>query len=173
MNENSLKNLKPFTGRNDPRRQNGRKKGQINRATVIRGLLQQEVDLNEIFTLAGREVAGRMRGKTYLECITLALMNRSLAGDTQASNIIFRELRDIEKNHPPERDPDYVPEPISIQIVDGRETAERLEAVERRLRQEYDYDYSEDVLEIPTINSEYEEYLRAGNFNDSASPPTR
>jgi hypothetical protein len=44
----NLQNLKPFTGIDDPRRQNGRPKGSKNLATVVRELENEDFDWSKI-----------------------------------------------------------------------------------------------------------------------------
>lgn len=140
INQRSLENLKPFTGKNDPRRQNGRKKGQVNRATVIKRLLAEDIDPRLIFSPTTRERAGKMRGRSYLEAITYTLMNQALNGEAQAANILYRELRDVEKQ---DRRMSMEQEPLEITIVNSREELERLNALEGRLKDRYGEDYEQ------------------------------
>lgn len=61
-------------------------------------------------------------------------MNQALNGEAQAANILYRELRDIEKYEyrmPMEQ------EPIETIVVGSREELERLNAVEERLKERY------------------------------------
>ena len=97
-----LSNLKPFTGAEDDRRQNGRKKGQINRKTAIRKLLAQEIDPKLLLGDDGKKYLAGLKGQTYLEAVILTLINQALAKDTRASDLLLRELRYAEDKNSPE-----------------------------------------------------------------------
>lgn len=140
MNQRSLDNLKPFTGADDPRRQNGRKKGSVNRRTVIRELLSSEVEPNLLFNKETQARFKDMKNKSYLEAVTLTLLNQALNGEAQASNILLRELRDIERGEVTS----FVEQPnIEITVVKSRDEIERLSALETRLKAKYGDDYEE------------------------------
>lgn len=97
-----LANLKPFTGVDDPRRQNGRKKGQINRKTAIRKLLEQEIDPKLLLGSGDGEFLSGLKDKTYLEAIIFTLINQAINKDTRASDLLLRELRYVDDNDPAE-----------------------------------------------------------------------
>ena len=99
-NEKSKANLKPFNKGYDSRRQNGRKKDSLNRRTIIKSLLNDDLPPDMIFSPATKERVRGMNGKSYLEAITMTLINQSLDGDHQASNILLRELRKIDEEDP-------------------------------------------------------------------------
>ncbi|MBQ1387361.1 hypothetical protein IIY68_01015 [Candidatus Saccharibacteria bacterium] len=141
-NEKSRENLKPFTGPNDPRRQNGRKKGQINRKTAIRNLLNQEIDPRFLINDKARERLKELKGKTCLEAILYTLTNQALGENTRASDIILRELRHIEREDPPS-----VPfrRDIQISVVNSDEEIKRLERLQKSLEDRYGENY-EDLL---------------------------
>ncbi|MDR0887420.1 MAG: hypothetical protein LBM97_01895 [Candidatus Nomurabacteria bacterium] len=164
MNQNSLNNLKPFTGRNDPRRQNGRKKGSLNYSTLIKNALEEEIDLNLLGDNISEKLKNAIRGKTLLEAVAVATAYRAVAYDNQASNLIFRERRHIAKTEPTGFYAEHEYKPIKFVVVDGRETAERLEAVEKRLQENYDFDPQEVVDEMPEVDRDYNRWLKEGNF---------
>ena len=141
-NEKSRENLKPFTGPNDPRRQNGRKKGQINRKTAICNLLNQEIDPRFLINDKARERLRELKGKTCLEAILYTLTNQALGENTRASDIILRELRHIEKEDPP-----FAPfrRDIQISVVNSDEEIKRLERLQKSLEDRYGENY-EDLL---------------------------
>lgn len=95
-------NLKPFTGGSDPRRQNGRKKGQINRKTAIRKLLAQEIDPKLLLASNNGDYLDGLKGQTYLEAIIYTLINQAINRDTRASDLLLRELRYIDDKYLPE-----------------------------------------------------------------------
>ena len=97
-----LSNLKPFTGAGDDRRQNGRKKGQINRKTAIRKLLSQEINPKLLINSNNGEYLENLKGRTYLEAVIMTLINQALAKDTRASDLLLRELRYVDDEIPPD-----------------------------------------------------------------------
>lgn len=97
-----LSNLKPFTGADDDRRQNGRKKGQINRKTAIRKLLSQEINPKLLINSNNGEYLENLKGRTYLEAVIMTLINQALAKDTRASDLLLRELRYVDDEIPPD-----------------------------------------------------------------------
>ncbi len=99
-NSKSLDNLVPFRKGEDSRRQQGRKKGSLNRRTVIKQLLSDQITPELIFSQDTRERLKGMGDKTYLEALTMTLINQGLNGDSQASNILLRELRKLEDEEP-------------------------------------------------------------------------
>ena len=115
-NEKSKANLVPFEKGYDPRRQIGRKKGSLNRRTIIKSLLNDDLSPDMIFSLPTRERIHCMSGKSYLEAITMTLINQSLDGNHQASNILLRELRKIDEEEP--RMPFGEMRKIEIVVVD-------------------------------------------------------
>ena len=143
-NEKSRENLRPFGGANDPRRQNGRKKGQINRKTAIRNLLSQEVDPRFLLDDKAKGRAEKLKGKTYFEAILYTLTNQALGEDTRASDVILRELRHVDKEDP-EQSPFYQGGRFQIEVVHSDDEYERLEKIEQRLIDRYGDDY-EDLL---------------------------
>lgn len=141
-NEKSKENLVPFRRGNDPRRQRGRKKGSLNQGTVIKQLLAEEISPDLIFSPATRERLENMNGKTYLEAITMTLINQGLNGDSQASNILMRELRKTEDKEPKTMSAQEKQD-IRITVVDSREEVDRLTELEERLKAKYGDDYDD------------------------------
>ena len=139
-NKKSRENLRPFTGPDDPRRQNGRKKGQINRKTTVRNFLNQEIDPRFLINDKARERSKELKGKTYLEAILYTLANQALGENTRASDIILRELRHIEKEDPPS-----VPfrRDMQISVVNSNEEIKRLERLQKSLEDRYGGNYEE------------------------------
>ena len=134
-NEKSRANLIPFKNGEDRRRQIGRKKGSLNQRTVIKTILSEPMSPNMIFSPATRERLYNMRDKTYLEAITMTLVNQSLNGNHQASNILLRELRKAEEAEPKKSEIDEMRD-IRITVVDSREEYERLEALRDSIDEE-------------------------------------
>lgn len=102
VSEKQLANLKPFTGADDNRRQQGRKKGQINRKTAIRRLLEQEIDPKLLLGSENGEFLAGLKDKTYLEAIIFTLINQAINKDTRASDLLLRELRYVDDKNPPD-----------------------------------------------------------------------
>ena len=90
-------NLKPFTGADDSRRQNGRKKGSRNLSTIVIDLLSQDIDPN-------LPIKGPVEGLlaedsqfiTYAKAVALSMIIRAINGDVRAatwvSNYADRQL---------------------------------------------------------------------------------
>lgn len=142
INNKSMSNLKPFTGTNDPRRQNGRKKGQINRRTVIRNLLEQEINPRLLLNEKAQERAKNLTDTTYLEAILYTLANQAIGGDTRASDLLLRELRYIDHENPPEP---IFKQGMKIEVVQSRDEIERLQALQDELKAKYGDDYEQMV----------------------------
>lgn len=142
VSDKSMANLKPFTGANDPRRQNGRKKGQINRRTAIRELLAQEVDPRLLLDDKARKKAEGLKGQTYLEAILHTLANQAIGEDTRASDLLLRELRHVEHEDPGEQP---LRQGIKIEVVQSRDEIERLESLRDELKATYGDNYEQMV----------------------------
>ena len=80
----NIRNLKPFTGANDPRRQNGRKKGSKNLATIVNELLDTNIGptkpINE-----GLKLYFQNSPTTYAKAIALAMIIKAINGDVRAA----------------------------------------------------------------------------------------
>lgn len=99
-NNKSKENLIPFKKGFDSRRQVGRKVGSLNRCTVIKTLLNNNISPDMIFSPTTKERLRGMSDRSYLEAITMTLINQSLDGSHQAANILLRELRKIDEEEP-------------------------------------------------------------------------
>ena len=132
-----MENLVPFKKGEDYRRQVGRKKGSLNTRTIIKTLLNENATPDVIFSDETRERFKNMKDKTLLEVITLTLINQSLGGNTQASNIIFRELRKIEEKEPNPEGFFGDHQEMKITVVNSKEEIERLAAEREQLERSY------------------------------------
>lgn len=142
VNNKSMANLKPFTGADDPRRQNGRKKGQINRRTAIRNLLSQEIDPRLLLDDKAKEKAESLKGRTYFEAILHTLANQAISEDTRASDLLLRELRHVEQEDPVEQP---LRQGVKIEVVQSRDEIERLQALRDELEAKYGDGYEQMV----------------------------
>ena len=77
-------NLKPFTGADDPRRQNGRKKGSKNLSTIVIELLGQDVDPNLPIDAEWLSLE-KEQPITYAKAIALSMIVKAINGDVRAS----------------------------------------------------------------------------------------
>ncbi len=79
------KNLKPFTGTDDPRRQNGRKKGSKNLSTIVGELLEANMSLREPID---EGLKGYLQNSptTYAKAIAIAMIIKAINGDVKAAN---------------------------------------------------------------------------------------
>lgn len=84
-----MSNLQPFTGKDDSRRQNGRKTGSKNIKTIARELLEGEVDLSLPINESMREYLTKNSGYSCLEAITLAMIIQAINGNTKAASLLF------------------------------------------------------------------------------------
>lgn len=98
MSNNSQ--LKPFQQGFDPRRQRGRKKGSVNRKTAVRKLLEANVDMNLVVDQQAREYCEKLKDKTFLEAVSVALLNKALTGETKSANILLNTLAETEPEKP-------------------------------------------------------------------------
>lgn len=81
---NNLNNLKPFTGANDSRRQNGRKKGSKNLSTIVGELLGANMSLTEPID-EGLKRYFQNSPTTYAKAITMAMIIKAINGDVRAA----------------------------------------------------------------------------------------
>lgn len=89
FNSVSRDNLQPFTGKDDPRRQNGRKTGSKNIKTITRKLLETDVDLALPINDDMKQFLGENGNRSYIEAITLAMLVKAVNGDVRAASLIF------------------------------------------------------------------------------------
>ena len=82
----NINNLKPFTGADDPRRQNGRKKGSKNLSTIVIDLLSQDIDPNlPINGPVERLLVEDSQSITYAKAVALSMMIKAINGDVRAA----------------------------------------------------------------------------------------
>lgn len=79
-----LNNLKPFTGADDPRRQNGRKKGSKNLSTIVNELLGANMSLTEPID-EGLKRYFQNSPTTYARAIAMAMIIKAINGDVRAA----------------------------------------------------------------------------------------
>lgn len=89
FNDVSRNNLQPFTGKDDPRRQNGRKASSKNIKTIICKLLEADVDLALPINDDMKRFLGKNGNRSYIEAITLAMLVKAVNGDVRAASLIF------------------------------------------------------------------------------------
>lgn len=113
----NINNLKPFTGVNDPRRQNGRKKGSKNLSTIVGELLDTDMSLTEPID-EGLKRYFQNSPTTYAKAIAMAMIIKAINGDVRAatwiSNYADRQL-------PGEMDTGFFSQPVTIfEVVPNR-----------------------------------------------------
>lgn len=84
-NPNAAKNLKPFTGADDPRRSNGRPAGIPNTATRLKRLLEMEQEITN-------PVNGEKEKFTVAEQMDLAMINAARKGNVKAYTALVDRL---------------------------------------------------------------------------------
>lgn len=94
-NTNSMNNLQPFTGKNDTRRQNGRKAGSKNIKTITRELLEGEIDLSLPINEDIKKYLTKNSSCSCMEAITLAMIIKAVNGDTRAASLLFERSDQI------------------------------------------------------------------------------
>lgn len=92
FNAKSANNLKPFSGKDDSRRQNGRKRGSKNMKTIMRKFLDDNVDLSLPIDKTMRDHLSKHNDITYAEAITLAMLIKAINGDTRAASLMFERM---------------------------------------------------------------------------------
>jgi len=86
----NTENLKPFQPGFDSRRQNGRKEGSKNTSTIIKGLLETELD--DIKSKKVRKLVEQYESRNIKEAIIYAMIERSLNGGLKATEFLFKYL---------------------------------------------------------------------------------
>lgn len=84
----NMDNLKPFTGGDDPRRQNGRKVGSKNVITMTRELLESDVDFRLPINQEIKDYLGNNNRTSYMQAITLSMLVKAINGDVRAATWI-------------------------------------------------------------------------------------
>lgn len=110
-------NLRPFTGANDPRRQNGRRKGSKNLSTIVNELLDADMSLTEPINEELKRYFGNSP-TTYARAIATAMVLKAINGDVKAatwvSNYADRQL-------PDETDTGFFSQPVTVfKVVPNR-----------------------------------------------------
>lgn len=88
-------NLRPFSGANDYRRQNGRRKGSKNLSTIVDELLVANIDLTGPIN-EGMKRYLQNSPTTYAKAIALAMIIKAINGD-QGSNLGFRTRNSMDQ----------------------------------------------------------------------------
>ena len=79
-------NLKPFTGADDPRRQNGRKKGSKNLSTIVIEMLSQDISPNlPINGPVSDFLTENEQSATYAKAVALSMIIKAINGDVRAA----------------------------------------------------------------------------------------
>ncbi len=86
----NIDNLKPFKKGYDPRRQNGRKKGSKNTATLVKSIL--ETELSEVKSEKMRELIEQYSSRDVREAIIYAMVEKSLSGSIKSTEWLFKYL---------------------------------------------------------------------------------
>ena len=85
-------NLTPFTGVNDPRRQNGRRKGSKNIATLVRSILDEDIDPSLIHSESLKELLAKNNSPmSYMEAIVQSQMLKAAGGDIRAAEWVVEQ----------------------------------------------------------------------------------
>ena len=80
----NTRNLKPFAGADDPRRQNGRRKGSKNLSTIVNELLEANMSLTEPIN-EGLKQYFNNSPTTYAKAIAMAIIIKAINGDVRAA----------------------------------------------------------------------------------------
>ena len=80
----NINNLKPFTGADDPRRQNGRKKGSKNLSTIVNEFLGTNMSLTEPINEEIRQYF-QNSPTTYAKAVAMAMIIKAINGDVRAA----------------------------------------------------------------------------------------
>jgi hypothetical protein len=114
---NRKANLRPFTGANDPRRQNGRKKGSKNLSTIVCELLDTNMTLTEPIDEGLKQYFGNSP-TTYAKAIAMAMIIKAINGNVQASTWVSHYA---ENQAPDETDTGFFSQPVTIfEVVPNR-----------------------------------------------------
>lgn len=79
-------NLKPFTGADDPRRQNDRKKGSKNLSTIVIEMLGQDISPNlPVNGPVSDFITENEQSTTYAKAVALSMIIKAINGDVRAA----------------------------------------------------------------------------------------
>lgn len=111
----NIENLKPFQKGDDPRRQNGRKEGSKNISTIVKELLDS--DLDDISDPEIKKLIQKVNAKTAKEAIIYTVLKKSLGGDIKATEWLCSYLENVES----QKEPGFFDaNKIEIQIVEPK-----------------------------------------------------
>lgn len=79
-------NLKPFTGADDPRRHNGRPKGRRNLSTIVRDILEDEIDWTLVPIKNATELSERYKDKRAWEAMVYVAFAQAMTGNMKAAD---------------------------------------------------------------------------------------
>ena len=113
----NTKNLKPFTGTNDPRRQNGRRKGSKNLSTIVNELLDADMSLTEPIDEGLKQYFGNS-STTYAKAVATAMIIKAINGDVRAATWVSNYA---DRQPPDETDTGFFSsQPIVFEVVPNR-----------------------------------------------------
>ena len=96
-NPKSLENLKPYRkGESSEFRQVGRKRGSINRKTLVKQLMESKLDSNQLLGKTAIELGNKAKGKTVYEAILISLVNGALNFDVKSANTLLKLIDKID-----------------------------------------------------------------------------
>lgn len=121
-------NLVPFSGKDDPRRQNGRKKGSKNLSTIVKELLEGNMSLTEPINKEMKDYFSNSP-TTYKTAIVKAMIIKAINGDVRAANWVLECENRAEVNASAENSFFNKPE-IIFQVIPDRQTKERQKNLE-------------------------------------------
>lgn len=111
------KNLKPFTGANDPRRQNGRRKGSKNLSTIVNELLDTDMSLTEPISKEMKQYFGNSP-TTYAKAVAIAMLTKAINGDVRAATWISNYA---DRQPPDETDTGFFSQSVTVfEVVPNR-----------------------------------------------------
>lgn len=120
MNKNTIDgypNLKPFTGADDPRRQNGRRKGSKNIATLVRSILDEDIDPSLIHSESLKELLAKNNSPmSYMEAIVQSQVLKAAGGDIRAAEWVVEQ-----SDKAPDPDSFFNATEIVFEVVPPRE----------------------------------------------------
>lgn len=113
----NTKNLKPFIGANDPRRQNGRRKGSKNLSTIVCELLDANITLTEPISDEMKQYFSNSP-TTYAKAVATAMMIKAINGDVRAATWISNYA---DRQSPDETDTGFFSQPVTVfRVVPNR-----------------------------------------------------
>ena len=96
-------NLTPFKkGEANPNRQNGRRKGQISRKTIVKNILSSKMNPSHLLTPNAQAIYEQIPNKSYLDGVVLAVINSAMSGNVHAANTLLKIVGSVEDKEPSE-----------------------------------------------------------------------